>query len=64
MIKWVIQDTVRDRKNHSRDTYSTLVFINLFASLTKLKFSCDHEYMNKAAKENAHWRADKMGLYQ
>lgn len=49
---------------HSREAHTASLLINLFTSLTKLKFSCNHEYMNEAARENAHWRADKMGQYQ
>lgn len=55
-----------DRQKEAQQGYVIQLysFINLFASLTKLKFSCNHEYMNEAATETAHWRADKIGQYQ
>lgn len=64
IIKWVTQGTMGDSERHSKAMHKALRFINLFTSLTKLKLSCSHEYMNEVARENARRRADKTGQYQ
>lgn len=49
-MKTAIQDN-KTPKEHMRDVYAALLFICLFTSLAQLKLSCNHEYINEAARK-------------